>query len=55
MAKGMRKRHTVILAMIASFAIYMSPLPTHGSATTIGLLFWQDGRWPTTFAPTMAS
>ena len=47
MAKKMQRRHAVPLAVLASFAIYLSPLPVHGGVTTVGLVFWQEsGQTP---------
>ena len=43
MAKGMQSRHAAPLALLGSFAIFLSPLPTHGSLTTPGLVIWQEG------------
>ncbi len=38
----MQVRHAALLAVLASFAIYLSPLPVHGGVTTIGLVIWQE-------------
>ncbi len=47
MGKEMRNRHAVLLAVLASFAIYLSPLPVHGGFMTIGLVIWQEsGQTP---------
>ena len=46
MGKEMRNRHAVLLAVLASFAIYLSPLPTHGGFTTPGLVIWQEHPGP---------
>jgi hypothetical protein len=47
MAKEMQFRHAALLAVLASFAIYLSPLPVHGGVTTIGLMLWQEsGKTP---------
>ena len=39
-------RSAAVLALLASFAMYFSPLPTHGSATTVALLLWQERAQP---------
>ena len=40
-------RHAALLALLASFAIYLSPLPMHGGFTTFGLVIWQEsGQTP---------
>ncbi len=42
MVKEMQVRHAAPLAVLASFAIYLSPLPIHGGVTSIGLVIWQE-------------
>ncbi len=39
-------RSAAVLASLASFAMYFSPLPTHGSATTVALQLWQQRAQP---------
>ncbi len=46
MAKEMQVRHAALLASLASFAIYLSPLPIHGGFTTLGLVIWQESGQP---------
>ncbi len=44
--KEIQHRSAAVLALLASFAMYFSPLPTHGSATTVALLLWQERAQP---------
>ena len=42
----MQHRSAAVLALLASFAMYFSPLPTHGGATTVALQLWYERAQP---------
>ncbi len=42
----MQHRSAAVLALLASVAMYFSPLPTHGGATTVALQLWYERAQP---------